>query len=356
MRQQGPSIGRSGLTSQVYEALKEQILDQTIAPGARINIDQLRPSSASVRARSAKPWRGFSQSGWSRSSLTSATPRRRSMTMRGSTTCSISAPCWKGWRRLSGAPQARARDPARKSRGGICRDGSSGLGQHYRKYRPLQRRRRPVPSGHRRQRGQSGLRSGLYRPAAACALRPPLPQPRHRGGSRRRSRARTPSSHAFRDGDGEAARNAIVAHLEAGRSRLLKSCRCPRPCRPRPVGPRRGSNGQFRSIRPSSTARSRSSPAQRRATALRLPTASRATAAPSRRSTSTPRASERAASRFGDKAKPFVADCADVASIRRVVARGEATPSAASTSSSTMPASSASPRFPTSARPISMRP
>ena len=33
-----PAIGRSGLTTQAYEALKEQILDQTIAPGARINI------------------------------------------------------------------------------------------------------------------------------------------------------------------------------------------------------------------------------------------------------------------------------------------------------------------------------
>jgi len=35
------AIGRTGLTNQSYEALKEQILDQTIAPGARINIDQL---------------------------------------------------------------------------------------------------------------------------------------------------------------------------------------------------------------------------------------------------------------------------------------------------------------------------
>src|SRR5258708_3618056 len=36
-----PQIGRSGLTGQAYEALKEQVLDQTIAPGSRINIDQL---------------------------------------------------------------------------------------------------------------------------------------------------------------------------------------------------------------------------------------------------------------------------------------------------------------------------
>ena len=36
-----PAIERSGITNQVYEALKEQILDQTIAPGGRINIDQL---------------------------------------------------------------------------------------------------------------------------------------------------------------------------------------------------------------------------------------------------------------------------------------------------------------------------
>ena len=36
-----PAIERSGITTQVYEALKEQILDQTIVPGGRINIDQL---------------------------------------------------------------------------------------------------------------------------------------------------------------------------------------------------------------------------------------------------------------------------------------------------------------------------
>ena len=35
------TIGRSGLAVQAYEALREQILDQTIAPGVRINIDQL---------------------------------------------------------------------------------------------------------------------------------------------------------------------------------------------------------------------------------------------------------------------------------------------------------------------------
>ncbi len=35
------TLGRSGLATRAYEALREQILDQTIKPGARLNIDQL---------------------------------------------------------------------------------------------------------------------------------------------------------------------------------------------------------------------------------------------------------------------------------------------------------------------------
>src|ERR1700737_2868221 len=53
-----PQIGRSGLTGQAYEAMKEQVLDQTIAPGARINIDQLVTelgvSSSPIREALAK--------------------------------------------------------------------------------------------------------------------------------------------------------------------------------------------------------------------------------------------------------------------------------------------------------------
>src|SRR5260221_14698946 len=53
-----PQIGRSGLTGQAYEALREQILDQTILPGARINIDQvvaeLGVSSSPIREALAR--------------------------------------------------------------------------------------------------------------------------------------------------------------------------------------------------------------------------------------------------------------------------------------------------------------
>ena len=52
------SLQRTSLSELTYEALKEQILDQKLAPGARLNIDALTRSlgvsSSPVRARLEK--------------------------------------------------------------------------------------------------------------------------------------------------------------------------------------------------------------------------------------------------------------------------------------------------------------
>ena len=159
------AIGRNGLTSQVYEALQEQILDQTIAPGARINIDQIgdrarrqlqpdprSPGPASLRAAGRvralhRLFRG-------------ADPRSTP----GSTTWCISASCWRV------APHYRAPRGATRiavaARAGICGDGPLRSRPSLSQISAASTPPTPIPSGDRRQRGQ--LRSS-FRSTTTCS-------------------------------------------------------------------------------------------------------------------------------------------------------------------------------------------
>ena len=124
---------------------------------------------------------------------------------------------------------------------------------------------------------------------------------------------------AFRNGDGEAARDAMVAHLKSGSTHLLT--RLPharaRDQRDRSAQEEVAAMDSF-GHSPFLDGKVAIVTGARRATALPSPSASRAR----RRHRGIDINAEgvaTAATGFGDKAKPFVADCADVAAIRDLV-------------------------------------
>jgi DNA-binding GntR family transcriptional regulator len=126
-------IGRQGLTNQAYEALKEQILDQTIAPGARINIDQIAAelgvSSSPIREALARllserlvsfePYIGYS-----------AAPIHHDAWFHDMVHFRVML---EGGAALVGAPRRDAAivDALEQA---FAEMSNSGLGQHYRKY------------------------------------------------------------------------------------------------------------------------------------------------------------------------------------------------------------------------------
>lgn len=216
-----PQIGRSGLTGQAYEALKEQILDQTIAPGARLNIDQLVTelgvSSSPIREALARllserlvtfePYIGYS-----------AAPIHDDAWFHDMLHFRIML---EGGAALSGAPRREAAILSRLEEA-FAEMSSSGLGHHYRKYGRF-----------------NAADAKFHRAIVASAgnvvfvqvyndLQPHVHYARLYLNRGIEEESDVATEHdaiaaAFREGDGEAARDAVVAHLKAGSSRLLKS-------------------------------------------------------------------------------------------------------------------------------------
>jgi DNA-binding GntR family transcriptional regulator len=216
-----PQIGRSGLTGQAYEAMKEQVLDQTIAPGARINIDQLVTelgvSSSPIREALAKllserlvtfePYIGYS-----------AAPIHDDAWFHDMMHFRIML---EGGAALSGAPRRDAAIVARLE-DALAEMSSSGLGHHYRKY------------------GRFNAADAKFHQAIVASagnqvfvqvyndLQPHVHYARLYLNRGVEEEADVAAEHnaildAFRQGDGVGARSAVVAHLETASSRLLKS-------------------------------------------------------------------------------------------------------------------------------------
>lgn len=215
------TIGRSGLATRAYEALREQILDQTIAPGARINIDQLAAelgvSSSPIREALARllserlvtfePYIGYSaapipEDGWFHDMIEfRATVEGRAATI--------------------GAPRRNPRTIADLEQA-FAEMGNSGLGQHYRKYRRFnaadaQFHRTIVASA------ENQVFAQVY-----ADVQPHVHYARLYLSRGVEEEADVAAQHlaildAFREGDGDAARQAIAAHLESVRTHLLKN-------------------------------------------------------------------------------------------------------------------------------------
>jgi len=214
-------IGRSGLTNQTYEALKEQILDQTIAPGARINIDQLAAelgvSSSPIREALARllserlatfePYIGYSAAPINDDAWFHDVMHFRVML--------------EGGAALVGAPR-RVPETLESLEEAFAAMSASGLGQHYRKYG---RFNAADATFHETLVASAGNKVFLqvYRD-----LQPHVHYARLYLSRGVEEEGEVRAEHVailqgFRDGDGEAARTAVVTHLEAARSRLLKS-------------------------------------------------------------------------------------------------------------------------------------
>jgi DNA-binding GntR family transcriptional regulator len=214
-------LGRNGLATQAYEALREQILDQTILPGARINIDQvvaeLGVSSSPIREALARllserlvtfePFIGYS-----------AAP--------------IPTDAWfhdmiefratiEGRAAVIGAPRRDSRTIAALE-DAFAEMNNSGLGQHYRKYRRFNAadaefHRAIVTSAGNEVFGQ------VY-----ADVQPHVHYARLYLSRGVEEEADVAAQHlaildGFRAGDGERARSAILAHLESVRTHLLKN-------------------------------------------------------------------------------------------------------------------------------------
>jgi DNA-binding GntR family transcriptional regulator len=216
------SIGRTGLADRVYEALKEQILDQTIAPGSRINIDQVVTSfgvsSTPIREALAR---------LNSERLVAFTPYI------GYSAASIHDDDWfhdmidfrvmlEGNAAAIGAPR---RDAAilRRLEESFAGMSEAGLGQHYRKYARFN-----LADAAFHQAMVASAANDIFIQVYAD-LQPHVHYARlylHR--DEQKEVGSVTAEHrvileAFREGDGAAARAGVVAHLEAARSRLLKS-------------------------------------------------------------------------------------------------------------------------------------
>ena len=214
-------IGRNGLTNQAYEALKEQILDQTIAPGARLNIDQLCAelgvSSSPIREALARllserlvtfePYIGYSAAPINDDAWFHDVMHFRVML--------------EGGAALVGAPRQEPGIVATLEQA-LAAMSASGLGQHYRKY------------------GRFNTADATFHQAIVASagnkvfdqayrdLQPHVHYARLYLNRDVEEEAEVEAEHAaiiagFKAGDGEGARAAVVAHLEAARSRLLKN-------------------------------------------------------------------------------------------------------------------------------------
>jgi DNA-binding GntR family transcriptional regulator len=216
------SIGRTGLTNQVYEALKEQILDQTVTPGGRINIDQLvvelGVSSTPIREALARlhaarlvtfePYIGYSAAPIHEDAWFHDMIDFRAMI--------------EGSAARIGAPRAEAGIVARL-RQAFADMAGAGLGQHYRKYA---RFNVADAEFHQAVVASAGNRIFIQ---VYKDLQPHVHYARlylNRGEQEEESRVAAEHRailDAFINGDGPAAHDAVIAHLEAARSRLLKS-------------------------------------------------------------------------------------------------------------------------------------
>lgn len=216
------TIGRTGLTDRVHEALKEQILDQTIVPGARINIDQLVTSlgvsSTPIREALARlhserlvtftPYIGYS-----------AAPIHDDQWFHDMIDFRAMMEGQAAW---IGAPR-RDELVLAKLEAAFDKLDAAGLGQHYRKYA---RFNAADADFHQAIIASAGNQVFIQ---VNNDLQPHVHYARlylHR--SEQEEVGFVMSEHlaileAFRSGDGEAARSAVVAHLEAARSRLLQT-------------------------------------------------------------------------------------------------------------------------------------
>jgi len=221
------AIGRSGLATQAYEALREQILDQTIAPGARINIDQivaaLGVSSSPIREALARllserlvsfePYIGYS-----------AAPIPDNVWFHDMVDFRIML---EGDAAAIGAPR---RDPptlARLERA-FAEMSNSGLGQHYRKYR---RFNAADAEFHRAVVASAGNAVFIQ---VYADLQPHVHYARLYLSRGVEEEAAVAIQHgaildAFRNGDGPGARRAVVTHLESVRTHLLSKIADVRP-------------------------------------------------------------------------------------------------------------------------------
>jgi DNA-binding GntR family transcriptional regulator len=213
-------IGRSGLATQAYEALREQILDQTIRPGARLNIDQLTASLGvssspirealarllSERLVSFEPYIGYSAARIPDDSWFHDMVDFRAMI--------------EGTAALAGAPRRNPEIIAAMERA-FDEMASSGLGQHYRKYR---RFNDADARFHRAIVASAGNQVSMQ---VYADVQPHVHYARLYLHREVEEEAEVAAQHraildAFRDGDGAAARDAIVLHLASVRAHLIE--------------------------------------------------------------------------------------------------------------------------------------
>jgi DNA-binding GntR family transcriptional regulator len=214
------SIGRSGLATQAYEALREQILDQTIKPGARLNIDQLTAalgvSSSPIREALARllserlvsfePYIGYSAARIPDDAWFHDMVDFRAMI--------------EGTSALVGAPRRRPEIVAAMA-DAFDEMASSGLGQHYRKYR---RFNDADARFHRAVVASAGNQVSIQ---VYADVQPHVHYARLYLHREVEEEAAVAAEHraileAFRAGDGPAAREAILLHLASVRAHLIE--------------------------------------------------------------------------------------------------------------------------------------